>query len=77
MNQPKILFADEPTGNLDAETGHRIVETLFDMNAAHGTTLVLVTHDSELAERAGRRIRLKGGRMLPADDLPTAPTLIR
>jgi putative ABC transport system ATP-binding protein len=64
INRPKILFADEPTGNLDAETGHKIIETLFELNATAGTTLVLVTHDSELAGRAQRIIRLKAGAMV-------------
>jgi putative ABC transport system ATP-binding protein len=63
INRPKILFADEPTGNLDAETGHTVIETLFGMNRAFGTALVLVTHDSELAERAEWIIRLRGGRI--------------
>lgn len=61
INRPKILFADEPTGNLDVETGHRIVEILFELNQSSGTALVLVTHDVELAERSQRIIRLKGG----------------
>ena len=61
INQPRILFADEPTGNLDAETGALVIESLFALNAAHGTTLVIVTHDTELAGRAQRVIRLKGG----------------
>lgn len=61
INRPKILFADEPTGNLDAETGHVVIENLFALNTEAGTTLVLVTHDPELAERAQRIIRLKGG----------------
>ena len=61
INRPKILFADEPTGNLDAETGHLVIENLFALNASVGTTLVLVTHDMELATRAQRVIRLKGG----------------
>jgi putative ABC transport system ATP-binding protein len=61
INQPKILFADEPTGNLDAETGHQIIENLFELNRTFGTTLVIVTHDMELAGRAQRVIRLKGG----------------
>jgi putative ABC transport system ATP-binding protein len=61
INRPKILFADEPTGNLDAETGHLVIENLFALNASAGTTLVLVTHDTELAQRAQRMIRLKGG----------------
>jgi len=61
INRPKILFADEPTGNLDAETGKLVIENLFKLNAEAGTTLVLVTHDLELAKRAQRIIRLKGG----------------
>ncbi len=61
-NQPKILFADEPTGNLDAENAAGIVDLIFDLNRTAGTTLVLVTHDPELAKRTGRILRLKGGR---------------
>jgi len=61
INQPKILFADEPTGNLDAETGLLVIDNLFALNAAFGTTLVIVTHDPELAGRTGRVIRLKAG----------------
>lgn len=61
INRPKLLFADEPTGNLDTETGRRVVESLFRLNEASGTALVLVTHDLELARRARRRIRLRGG----------------
>jgi putative ABC transport system ATP-binding protein len=64
INRPKILFADEPTGNLDAETGHLVIEQLFALNTQAGTTLVLVTHDPELAERTQRIIRLKGGAMV-------------
>ena len=64
INRPKILFADEPTGNLDAETGHLVIENLFALNASLGTTLVLVTHDMELASRAQRVIRLKGGMLV-------------
>ena len=64
INDPKILFADEPTGNLDAETGHKIIDMLFELNANTRTTLVLVTHDLEIAQRAGRIIRLKGGVMV-------------
>jgi len=63
VNNPKILFADEPTGNLDAETGHKIIEMLFELNAGTKTTLVLVTHDLEMAQRAGRIIRLRSGAM--------------
>jgi putative ABC transport system ATP-binding protein len=64
MNQPKILFADEPTGNLDAETADGIMRLIFDLNVMTGTTLVLVTHDPELTRQAGRVIRLKGGRVI-------------
>ena len=64
VNRPSILFADEPTGNLDAETGDAVIELLFDLNRTAGTTLVLVTHDMELAPRAGRLLRLKGGQIV-------------
>jgi putative ABC transport system ATP-binding protein len=60
-NRPTILFADEPTGNLDEETGTRVEQLLFDLNKEAGTTLVLVTHDLELAEKTNRIIRIKGG----------------
>lgn len=63
-NTPKILFADEPTGNLDAETSDKIVQLIFNLNKDMGTTLVLVTHDLELASRTGRIIKLKGGKMV-------------
>ena len=62
-NKPHILFADEPTGNLDAETSEKIENLLFDLNKEAGTTLILVTHNAELASRTGRIIRLKGGKM--------------
>jgi putative ABC transport system ATP-binding protein len=61
--RPSILFADEPTGNLDAATGQRIIDLLFGLNAESGTTLLLVTHDATLAERCGRRLHLEGGRL--------------
>lgn len=64
VNQPVILFADEPTGNLDEETGAMVEKLLFQLNQEAGTTLVLVTHDLELAARAGRILRLKGGRVV-------------
>ena len=67
INRPKILFADEPTGNLDAETGRLVIENLFALNADASTTLVLVTHDTELAKRVQRIIRLKGGMMVKED----------
>ena len=58
---PKILFADEPTGNLDGETAEKISDLLFELNEAAGTTLVLVTHNLELAQRTQRIITLKAG----------------
>lgn len=61
---PRILLADEPTGNLDAHTGAQIIELLFEMNAELGTTLVLVTHDPALAQRCARRLTLSAGRMV-------------
>ncbi|MBM3442174.1 MAG: ABC transporter ATP-binding protein [Bacteroidetes bacterium] len=63
-NKPRILFADEPTGNLDTETSARIEALLFSLNQEAGTTLIVVTHNVELAARTGRIIRLKGGRIL-------------
>lgn len=74
INKPKILFADEPTGNLDSETGATIEELLFDLNKARGTTLVLVTHDLSLAEQCQRIIRLKNGQIHKDEwiDSPTA-----
>ena len=62
-NSPKILFADEPTGNLDPETHDVVERLLFDLNREAGTTLVLVTHDHELAAKTQRILKLKGGRM--------------
>jgi putative ABC transport system ATP-binding protein len=70
-NQPKILFADEPTGNLDSETGDRIEKLLFDLNQDAGTTLVLVTHDLELAGKTQRILRIKGGKLV-SDEKTTA-----
>jgi putative ABC transport system ATP-binding protein len=68
INRPAILFADEPTGNLDSETAGEIVRLIFDLNANAGTTLMLVTHDHELTRQASRVITLKGGRVV-ADNL--------
>jgi len=62
-NDPKILFADEPTGNLDAETGETVVDLLFELNKELGTTLVLVTHDMELAQKTQNILTIKGGRI--------------
>ena len=64
INRPEILFADEPTGNLDAETAREIVRLIFDLNATTGTTLVLVTHDADLTRQASRVISLKGGQVV-------------
>jgi putative ABC transport system ATP-binding protein len=63
-NQPQILFADEPTGNLDAETSEKIIELIFNLNKEAGTTLILVTHDIDLANKTGRIVKLKGGRII-------------
>ena len=70
-NSPRLLFADEPTGNLDSETGARIVELLETLNRESGTTIVLVTHDLQLARRAQRIIRLADGAVV--SDAPSAP----
>jgi putative ABC transport system ATP-binding protein len=61
--RPKLLFADEPTGNLDSRTGARVIDLLFELNAEQGTTLVLVTHDQHLAGRCGRQLELDEGRL--------------
>ncbi|MBP6815324.1 MAG: ATP-binding cassette domain-containing protein [Burkholderiaceae bacterium] len=63
---PPLLFADEPTGSLDAATGERVIELLFELNREAGATLVLVTHDESLASRCQQRITLKAGRLQPA-----------
>lgn len=64
--RPSILFADEPTGNLDSRTGNHICDLLFELNRERGTTLVLVTHDERLAARCARQLRLEGGRQVAA-----------
>lgn len=62
--QPRLLFADEPTGNLDIDTGQRIIDLLFELNSEQGTTLIMATHDTVLADKCGRRLELKAGRLL-------------
>jgi putative ABC transport system ATP-binding protein len=69
--EPDLLLADEPTGNLDGETGRQIIELMFELSARRGTTLLLITHDPALAARCGRQIRLADGRIVGAGD-PTA-----
>lgn len=63
-NRPSILFADEPTGNLDEETGENVAQLLFDLNQEAGTTLVIVSHDLDLAKRTQRILKLKGGKIV-------------
>lgn len=71
-NQPAVLFADEPTGNLDRETGEEIVNLLFELNEQHGTTLVIVTHDLALSRRAHRIVHLAGGRVERIEEVETS-----
>jgi putative ABC transport system ATP-binding protein len=73
INHPRILFADEPTGNLDTDTGSAVEDLLFALNKEAGTTLVLVTHDLELARRAHRLIRLRGGTIVEDSGAAKAP----
>jgi putative ABC transport system ATP-binding protein len=73
VTNPRILFADEPTGNLDSLTGAHIIDLLFELNREQNTTLVLVTHDPALAGRCGRSIRLEGGRLLGTGDCGANP----
>ncbi len=70
-NRPSILFADEPTGELDEATGQKIIQLLFDLNKAAGTTLVIITHDMELAEKTQRILRLKGGKIISDEKMKT------
>jgi putative ABC transport system ATP-binding protein len=67
VTEPRLLFADEPTGNLDSATGEHIIELLFEMNRERGTTLVLVTHDAELAKRCDRRLHIAAGAITHED----------
>jgi putative ABC transport system ATP-binding protein len=67
INRPSILFADEPTGNLDSETSRKIIEIMLELHAQVGTTLVLVTHDPEVAGLTEQTIRLRDGRMITSE----------
>src|SRR5258706_2026095 len=67
VTQPKLLFADEPTGNLDSATGEHVIDLVFEMNRESGTTLVLVTHDTELAKRCDRRLHIAAGEITNED----------
>jgi len=67
-NEPSLLFADEPTGNLDDSTGETVERLLFDLNQEQGTTLIIVTHDLQLAMNTGRTIKLRGG-MIESDTI--------
>jgi putative ABC transport system ATP-binding protein len=67
---PRLVLADEPTGNLDAATGQQIIELMFDLNARQGTTLILVTHDEAIAARCGRILRIQSGRLVSAAGRP-------
>lgn len=69
-NKPSILFADEPTGNLDDETGEKVIQLLFDLNKESGTTLVIISHDLDLANKTQQILRLKGGQVIANE--PTA-----
>lgn len=69
---PRLLFADEPTGNLDTRTGKQIIDLLFELNQASGTTLVLVTHDASLAARCQRRLHLDAGRLVNDERNPAS-----
>jgi putative ABC transport system ATP-binding protein len=64
--EPRLVLADEPTGNLDAATGAQVIEMMFDLNAKQGTTLILVTHDEAIAARCGRVLRIQSGRLIDA-----------
>jgi putative ABC transport system ATP-binding protein len=67
VSEPKLLFADEPTGNLDTATGTQIIDLMFELNRERGTTLVLVTHDRAISERCARRLQLAAGRLQGTD----------
>ncbi len=72
VTRPALLFADEPTGNLDTTTGARVIELLFELNRASETTLVVVTHDLSIAQRCARTIRIEAGRIVPEEPIGAA-----
>lgn len=74
VHKPKLIVADEPTGNLDEHTGELIMQLLFDLNRDSGTTLILVTHDTELASRCDRTLKLQDGRLHSVDPQQAAPS---
>jgi putative ABC transport system ATP-binding protein len=71
-SEPKVLFADEPTGNLDSATGLKVIDLLFDLNKEQGTTLILVTHEDRLAQRCQQRLELEGGRVVTSSAVARA-----
>jgi putative ABC transport system ATP-binding protein len=75
VTRPGILFADEPTGNLDAATGNQVIELMLELNRAQGTTLILVTHDEALARRCGKQLRLAAGKVVEEAHVNTHPGL--
>ena len=77
VNNPKIIFADEPTGNLDSATGDKITDLLFNLNKTRGTTLIIVTHDEELAAKCARRIRISDGHVVLDETTPAKKTKSR
>lgn len=72
VHKPKLIFADEPTGNLDSQTGNKVVQLLFDLNKSLGSTLVIVTHDHELASRCQVKVELSDGKVKSLTKIPTA-----
>ena len=72
VTEPRVLLADEPTGNLDGDTGGKVIELLFELQQAHGTTLLLITHDSALAGRCDRVVRMNDGRVSDAGPVALA-----
>jgi putative ABC transport system ATP-binding protein len=73
VGNPKLIFADEPTGNLDTATGRLVEDVLFSLNTEHGITLVIVTRDTELAARCDRQLYIRDGREVRSLDIPGAP----